>query len=202
MTYVVGVTGGIGSGKSAATAEFEKLGITIVDADVVARQVVMPGTPCLQAIAEHFGNQLLTEGGELNRKALRQRVFSNPQEKEWLNKLLHPAIREEIISQLEQADSPYVILSAPLLLENGLEKYCQRVLVIDAPESLQISRTIQRDDSPKKEVEAIMKAQLSRSERLKKANDVLNNDGSLEQLEQQVLQLHQRYLAATVAQEK
>jgi len=202
MTYVVGVTGGIGSGKSAATAEFEKLGITVVDADVVARQVVMPGTPCLQAIAEHFGNQLLTEGGELNRKALRQRVFSNPQEKEWLNKLLHPAIRQELISQLEQADSPYVILSAPLLLENGLEKYCQRVLVVDAPESLQISRTIQRDDSPKKEVEAIMKAQLSRSERLKKANDVLNNDGSLEQLEQQVLQLHQRYLAATVAQEK
>lgn len=202
MTYVVGVTGGIGSGKSAATAEFEKLGITVVDADVVARQVVMPGTPCLQAIAEHFGNQLLTEGGELNRKALRQRVFSNPQEKEWLNKLLHPAIRQEIISQLEQADSPYVILSAPLLLENGLEKYCQRVLVVDVPESLQISRTIQRDDSPKKEVEAIMKAQLSRSERLEKANDVLNNDGSLEQLKQQVLQLHQRYLAATVAQEK
>ncbi|WP_417440061.1 dephospho-CoA kinase [Idiomarina abyssalis] len=202
MTYVVGVTGGIGSGKSAATAEFEKLGITVVDADVVARQVVMPGTPCLQAIAEHFGNQLLTEGGELNRKALRQRVFSNPREKEWLNKLLHPAIRQELISQLEQADSPYVILSAPLLLENGLEKYCQRVLVVDAPEALQISRTIQRDDSPKKEVEAIMKAQLSRSERLEKANDVLNNDGSLEQLEQQVLQLHQRYLAATVAQEK
>lgn len=202
MTYVVGVTGGIGSGKSAATAEFEKLGITVVDADVVARQVVMPGTPCLQSIAEHFGNQLLTEGGELNRKALRQRVFSNPREKEWLNKLLHPAIRQELISQLEQADSPYVILSAPLLLENGLEKYCQRVLVVDVPESLQISRTIQRDDSPKKEVEAIMKAQLSRSERLKKANDVLNNDGSLEQLEQQVLQLHQRYLAATVAQEK
>ena len=202
MTYVVGVTGGIGSGKSAATAEFEKLGITVVDADVVARQVVMPGTPCLQAIAEHFGNQLLTEGGELNRKALRQRVFSNPREKEWLNELLHPAIRQELISQLELADSPYVILSAPLLLENGLEKYCQRVLVIDVPESLQISRTIQRDDSPKKEVEAIMKAQLSRSERLKKANDVLNNDGSLEQLEQQVLQLHQRYLAATVAQEK
>ncbi len=202
MTYVVGVTGGIGSGKSAATAEFEKLSITVVDADVVARQVVMPGTPCLQAIAEHFGNQLLTEGGELNRKALRQRVFSNPREKEWLNKLLHPAIRQELISQLEQADSPYVILSAPLLLENGLEKYCQRVLVVDVPESLQISRTIQRDDSPKKEVEAIMKAQLSRSERLEKANDVLNNDGSLEQLKQQVLQLHQRYLAATIAQEK
>jgi len=202
MSYVVGVTGGIGSGKSAATAEFEKLGITVVDADVVPRQVVMPGTPCLQAIAEHFGNQLLTEGGELNRKALRQRVFSNPEEKEWLNKLLHPAIRQELISQLEQADSPYVILSAPLLLENGLEKYCQRVLVVDVPESLQISRTIQRDNSPKSEVEAIMKAQLSRDERLKRANDVLNNDGSLEQLEQQVLQLHQRYLAATVAQEK
>jgi dephospho-CoA kinase len=202
MTYVVGVTGGIGSGKSAATAEFEKLGITVVDADVVARQVVMPGTPCLQAIAEHFGDAILTADRELNRKALRQRVFSNPEEKEWLNKLLHPAIRQEIISQLEQAGSPYVILSAPLLLENGLEKYCQRVLVVDVPESLQISRTIHRDDSPKSEVEAIMKAQLSRNERLKRANDVLNNDGSLEQLEQQVLQLHQRYLAATVAQEK
>ncbi|MGM0429964.1 MAG: dephospho-CoA kinase [Pseudomonadota bacterium] len=202
MTYVVGVTGGIGSGKSAATAEFEKLGITVVDADIVARQVVMPGTPCLQEIAKHFGDKLLTADGELNRKALRQRVFSNPQEKEWLNRLLHPAIRQEIINQLEQADSPYVILSAPLLLENGLEKYCQRVLVVDVPESLQLERTIQRDNSPKEEVEAIMKAQLSRDERLKKANDVLNNDGNLEQLKQQVLQLHQRYLAATVAQEK
>lgn len=202
MTYVVGVTGGIGSGKSAATAEFERLGITVVDADIVSRQVVMPGSPCLQAIAEHFGSDLLTDKGELDRKALRQKIFSDPAEKDWLNSLLHPAIREEILAQLEQASSPYVILSAPLLLENNLDKYCQRVLVVDVPEELQLQRTIQRDKSPKEEVEAIMKAQLSREVRLRKADDILNNEGSIDELLQQVNQLHQRYLAATVAQEK
>ncbi len=202
MTYVVGVTGGIGSGKSAATAEFERLGITVVDADIVSRQVVMPGSPCLQAIAEHFGSDLLTDKGELDRKALRQRVFSDPTEKDWLNSLLHPAIREEILAQLEQANSPYVILSAPLLLENNLEKYCQRVVVVDVPEELQLQRTIQRDESPREEVEAIMKAQLSREARLRKADDILNNEGSIDELRRQVNQLHQRYLAATVAQEK
>ncbi|MGM7448673.1 dephospho-CoA kinase [Idiomarina sp. ST20R2A10] len=202
MTYVVGVTGGIGSGKSAATAEFERLGITVIDADIVSRQVVMPGSPCLQAIAEHFGRDLLTDKGELDRKALRQRVFSDPTEKDWLNSLLHPAIREEILAQLEQANSPYVILSAPLLLENNLDKYCQRVLVVDVSEELQLQRTIQRDESPKEEVEAIMKAQLSRETRLRKADDILNNEGSIDELRRQVNQLHQRYLAATVAQEK
>ncbi|MBL4857482.1 MAG: dephospho-CoA kinase [Idiomarina sp.] len=202
MTYVVGVTGGIGSGKSAATAEFEKLGITVIDADIVSRQVVMPGTPCLRAIAEHFGRDLLTDKGELDRKALRQKVFSDPAEKDWLNSLLHPAIREEILTQLVQASSPYVILSAPLLLENNLDKYCQRVLVVDVPEELQLQRTIQRDESPKEEVEAIMKAQLSRKARLRKADDILNNEGSIDQLRRQVNQLHQRYLAATVAQEE
>jgi len=202
MTYVVGVTGGIGSGKSAATAEFEKLGITVIDADIVSRQVVTPGTPCLRAIAEHFGRDLLTDKGELDRKALRQKVFSDPAEKDWLNSLLHPAIREEILTQLEQASSPYVILSAPLLLENNLDKYCQRVLVVDVPEELQLQRTIQRDESPKEEVEAIMKAQLSRKARLRKADDILNNESSIDQLRRQVNQLHQRYLAATVAQEE
>ncbi|MGO1328506.1 MAG: dephospho-CoA kinase [Idiomarina loihiensis] len=202
MTYVVGVTGGIGSGKSAATAEFERLGITVVDADIVSRQVVMPGSPCLQAIEEHFGSDLLTDKEELDRKALRQRIFSDPEEKDWLNSLLHPAIREEILAQLEQASSPYVILSAPLLLENNLDKYCQRVLVVDIPEELQLQRTIQRDESPKEEVEAIMKAQLSREARLRKADDILNNEGSIDELRRQVNQLHQRYLAATVAQEK
>lgn len=202
MTYVVGVTGGIGSGKSAATAEFERLGITVVDADIISRQVVMPGSPCLQAIAEHFGSDLLTDKGGLDRKALRQKIFSDPAEKDWLNSLLHPVIREEILAQLEQANSPYVILSAPLLLENNLDKYCQRVLVVDVPEELQLQRTIQRDESPKEEVEAIMKAQLSRGARLRKADDILNNEGSIDELRQQVNQLHQRYLAAIVAQEK
>lgn len=202
MTYVVGVTGGIGSGKSAATAEFERLGITVIDADIVSRQVVMPGSPCLQAIAEHFGSDLLTDKGKLDRKALRQKIFSDPAEKDWLNSLLHPAIREEILAQLEQASSPYVILSAPLLLENNLDKYCQRVLVVDVPEELQLQRTIHRDESPKEEVKAIMKAQLSREARLRKADDILNNEGSIDELRRQVNQLHQRYLAATVAQEK
>lgn len=201
MTYVVGVTGGIGSGKSAATAEFEKLGITVVDADIVSRQLVMPGSPCLQAIVEHFGRDLLTDKGELDRKALRQRVFSDSAEKNWLNNLLHPAIREEILAQLEQARSPYVILSAPLLLENNLDKYCQRVLVLDVPEELQLQRTIQRDESPREEVEVIMKSQLSRDARRLKADDILSNEGSIDELRQQVNQLHRRYLAVAIAQE-
>lgn len=201
MTYVVGVTGGIGSGKSAATAEFEKLGITVVDADIVSRQLVMPGSPCLQAIVEYFGRDLLTDKGELDRKALRQRVFSDSAEKNWLNNLLHPAIREEILAQLEQARSPYVILSAPLLLENNLDKYCQRVLVLDVPEELQLQRTIQRDESPKEEVEVIMKSQLSRDARRLKADDILSNEGSIDELRRQVNQLHRRYLAVAIAQE-
>lgn len=202
MTFVVGVTGGIGSGKSAATAAFEALGIAVVDADVVAREVVLPGTSCLDQIAAHFGDAVLTDEGTLDRKALRHIVFSDAQAKDWLNALLHPAIRRELLKQLAQAQSSYVILSAPLLLENGLQQYCDRVVVVDAPESTQRQRVARRDGSAKEEVDAIMRSQLSRTERLHQADDVIDNAGTLEALQQQVATLHQRYLAATIAPQK
>lgn len=202
MTFVVGLTGGIGSGKSAATAAFEALGIVVVDADVVAREVVLPGTPCLKQIAAHFGDSVLTENGTLNRKALRHIVFSDAREKDWLNALLHPAIRRELLKQLAQAQSAYVILSAPLLLENGLQQYCDRVVVVDVPESTQRQRVVRRDDSSEEEVNAIMRSQLSRTERLHQADDVIDNAGTLEALRQQVTALHHRYLTATIAPQK
>lgn len=194
VTTVIGVTGGIGSGKSAATDYFATQGIDIVDADVVARQVVAPGESALAAITERFGNTIVDANGELDRAALRAIVFSDEQQKLWLNKLLHPIIRQRILDQLDGASSPYGILVAPLLLENGLERYCQRVLVIDVPEHLQITRTAQRDQVDAEQVSAIIDSQLDRNARLSKADDVVQNDGSLAHLHQQLAELHQRYL--------
>lgn len=202
MAYVVGVTGGIGSGKSAVTAAFEALGITVIDADVVAREVVMPGTACLHQITEYFGDTVLTDTGTLNRKALRHIVFSDAKAKDWLNALLHPAIRRELLKQLTQAQSDYAILSAPLLLENGLQQYCDRIVVVDVPESTQRQRVARRDGSSGDEVDAIMRSQLNRTDRLRQADDVIDNTGTLDALNQQVTALHQRYLAATIAPQK
>lgn len=199
MTYVVGVTGGIGSGKTAATDEFNRLGITVVDADIVARNVVKPGSPCLKKIQAHFGNEVLLSNGQLDRKTLREKVFSDNSAKDWLNNLLHPEIRRQIIKQLSQASSTYVILSAPLLLENGLDKYCDRVLVIDVPESLQIERTVARDETSVKQVDAILQAQMTRNDRREKADDIVINDTTLEALHSTVQQLHNRYLEAAIA---
>ena len=138
--FVVGLTGGIGSGKSAVSDLFAQQGIDIVDADVVARQVVEPGTPALQAIIDHFGEAIVTDNGTLNRPALRKRVFENDLDKQWLNALLHPAIRAEMQTQLEVATSPYVVFSVPLLIENGLDSMADTVLVVDCSEETQLAR--------------------------------------------------------------
>ncbi|WP_300320036.1 dephospho-CoA kinase [Idiomarina sp.] len=199
MTYVVGVTGGIGSGKTAATDEFQRLGIDVIDADVVAREVVEPGSACLKEIQHHFGPEVIQRDGHLDRKALREKVFSNNDEKEWLNQLLHPEIRRQILTQLNNASSRYVILSAPLLLENGLDKYCDQVLVIDAPESLQVERTVTRDNTSEEQVAAILNAQMTREERRRKADDIIVNDTTLDALHTQVQELHRRYLDAAIA---
>lgn len=191
--FVVGLTGGIGSGKTAASDYFASLGIAVIDADVVAREVVAPGTPSLEAIAEHFGQQVIDANGQLDRRALRNIVFNDATQKEWLNALLHPAIRERLLAQLAAARSDYVVLVAPLLLENQLDTYCHRVLVIDAPEALQIQRTARRDDSSPEHVKAIMTAQLPRQERLRKADDIVTNDADLTHLQQQLQQLDRRY---------
>lgn len=192
--FIVGLTGGIGCGKTTVSNLFQAHGVPVIDADIVSRQVVQPGSPCLNAITEHFGADILLESGELNRSLLRQKVFSNTEEKAWLNNLLHPAIRQKILSELAEVQSAYAILVAPLLLENGLEQYVQRVLVIDVPESVQLKRTLARDNSSEQQVKAIMAAQLPRRERLQRADDVITNDSSEADLIPKVAALHQQYL--------
>ena len=192
--FLVGLTGGIGCGKSTVTALFAKLGVQYVDADIVAREVVMPGTACLDAIFRHFGSGILNSSGELDRAALRQRVFTNAADKAWLEQLLHPAIRQEMLAQLAALTSPYALLVAPLLLENKLNRLVQRVLVIDLPESLQLQRAMARDSSSEQHIKAIMAAQISRTERLKLADDIITNDSNIADLAPQVAALHQQYL--------
>ena len=142
--HVIGLTGGIGSGKSAATEAFKSLGISIVDADEVARDVVAVGSEGLRHIVARFGRGILLEDGQLNRPALRERVFSYEGDKHWLNQLLHPLIRAKMLADIGAAPSAYCILSVPLLIENNMENLCDRVIVVDCPESLQLSRALQR----------------------------------------------------------
>lgn len=193
--YIVALTGGIGSGKSTVANLFAELGVELVDADIVAREVVAPGSPALGAIAAHFGPAIITADGTLDCRALRERVFANPDEKAWLNGLLHPVIREEMVRQCAATRSPYCLLVVPLLVENGLTGLGQRVLVVDVDEQTQIARTCQRDGVTPEAAGAIVAAQASRAERLAKAQDViLNQDKSLETLRAEILVLHQRYL--------
>jgi dephospho-CoA kinase len=192
--FIVGLTGGIGCGKTTVTELFQALGIQAVDADIVARQVVMPGTPGFNAIKAHFGANIVQPTGEINRAQLRQRVFSNSADKAWLEQLLHPAIRQELLTQLAALTSPYALLVAPLLLENKLKQYVQRVLVIDLPEQLQLERAMARDAANAGQISAIMAAQMSRTERLTLADDIITNDSNVADLPPQVARLHQRYL--------
>jgi dephospho-CoA kinase len=192
--WILGLTGGIGSGKSAAAQHFINLGIHAVDADHAARWVVEPGRPALAQIAEHFGAQVLQADGQLDRAALRQLIFEIPDERRWLEKLLHPLIAEEIAAHLTRAQSPYAILVSPLLIESGQHAITQRVLVIDAPQQLQIERTLQRDQTSEQQVQAILKVQASREERIRHADDVLVNDRDLAWLHSEVERLHHFYL--------
>lgn len=192
--YTVGLTGGIGCGKSTVTALFAKLGVQHVDADIVAREVVMPGTACFNAICDQFGSSVLTDSGVLDRAALRQRVFTNNSDKLWLEQLLHPAIRTELLLQLAALSSPYVLLVAPLLLENALDKYVNRVLLIDLPEAMQLQRAMARDNANQQQIQAIMAAQMTREARLQRADDIINNDSTVAALQAQVNRLHRFYL--------
>ena len=194
MTYVIGVTGGIGSGKTAVSDHFESLGITVVDADIASRTVVEPGKPALTKIAEHFGADILLDDGALDRAKLRAAIFRDDSERQWLEALLHPLIREEIVNGLDNAKSSYAILVSPLLVESGQNQLVERVLVVDVPESLQLERTVKRDSNSEEQVKAIIAAQASRQQRLDFADDVITNDGSLSQLQSQVEELHHQYL--------
>jgi len=192
--FIIGLTGGIGSGKTAASNYFFSKGITVVDADLVSRIVVEPGRPALTEIAQHFGNTLINKEGALDRTALRKIVFDKPNERLWLEALLHPLIAKEIQKQLQDSKSPYTILVSPILFESGQNLYTQRTLVIDAPENLQISRTSVRDNTDAASVKSIMKVQTERAIRTAKANDVIINDGTLEDLHKKIDVLHETYL--------
>lgn len=196
---IIGLTGGIGSGKSEACRCFIARGITVVDADVVAREVVTPGRPALEKIREHFGDEILlfekeSQQRTLDRSKLREIIFNNPIEKIWIEKLLHPLVNQQIREQLENTYGPYTILASPLLLETQQYRLVDRVLVVDASEPLQIERASQRDTNNEAQIRAIMSTQLSRQERCAKANDIIQNHGSLIELDEQIENLHQLYL--------
>jgi len=192
--WVLGLTGGIGCGKTAVSDMLAELGITVVDADIIARHVVKPGSKGLKAITAHFGSEILNEHGTLNRSELRARIFSNPTQKTWLNALLHPLIRAQLISDLNRAQSDYVVLVAPLLFENQLDSYCNRTLLIDVPLEVQIARTTQRDNISTEQAQQIINAQLSREHKQQKADDILDNNRDLNDVKQDLLKLHQYYL--------
>ncbi len=197
--FVVGITGGIGSGKSAVTDHLETLDITVVDADKVARVVVEPGTSGLAAIVEHFGEDLLLADGGLDRAALRKIVFDNPEERKVLEGITHPRIRDEIARQLSEASSPYVVLSSPLLLESGQNTFTDYVVVVDVPEEVQLRRTMARDDNSEALVKQIMAAQLDRQTRLARADTSITNDASLEELCERVEAMHEDLLVRAAA---
>ncbi|MBO1271654.1 dephospho-CoA kinase [Shewanella sp. 4t3-1-2LB] len=192
--YIVGLTGGIGSGKTTVANLFAELGVAIIDADVIAREVVAPGSAGLQQIIEHFGTEMLNADGTLNRAKLRETVFSAAEERRWLNQLLHPMIRQRMLAQAQAATSPYAIMVVPLLFENGLECLVNHTLVIDIGKDTQIWRTIDRDHVSKTQVINIIDSQISREQRLAKADDVINNEGDVESLKSQILALHNNYL--------
>jgi len=191
---IVGLTGGIGSGKSEVSRRFENLGIDVIDADVIAREVVSVDKPALKDIIEHFGQQILNADKTLNRKKLRELIFNDQSEKKWLEELLHPIIRAETITQLENSKSAYQILSSPLLLETNQHELVDRILVVDADESLQISRAMTRDTNNPKQIKKIIATQMSRVERRLKADDIIENHGELQSLDIQVEQLHNFYM--------
>lgn len=193
-TWILGIAGGIGSGKTAATDYLHSLGITIVDADVVSREVVAPGQPALVAIHQYFGDEVLLENGQLNRPWLRQRVFSDPEQRLALEAITHPAIRDRLRQQLQAATSPYAVLASPLLWESGQVHFVQRTLLIDVSETTQMLRASQRDGVSEAQINAIMKAQWSRGQRLARADDVVSNEGSVADLQRQLDKLHQQYL--------
>ena len=193
MTLVVGLTGGIGSGKSAVSKRFEALGICVVDADLAARVVVEPGRPALGRIAARHGEDILSDDGGLDRRRLREIVFASEQERLWLEALLHPLIGEELRRQLSEANSPYALLVSPLLKEAGQDQLVDRVLIVDVPESVQVERTLARDGGSESTVRSIISTQLSRQSRLAMADDVIDNTRGFAHLDSEVERLDALY---------
>jgi dephospho-CoA kinase len=196
----IGLTGGIASGKSTVSALFAALGVPVIDTDQIAREVVAPGTELLARVVAHFGADMLTPAGELNRRALRERVFADPEERASLEAMMHPAIMTELQRRAASGGGPYQILAIPLLVEHHLGSSVDRVLLVDCAEELQLRRVQIRDGATVAQARAVLAAQASRAARLAIADDVIVNDGDLDQLRGQVEVLHIRY--GTLARER
>jgi dephospho-CoA kinase len=194
---VIGLTGGIGSGKSAASQCFERRGVPIVDADVVAREVVAPGEPALTEIARAFGDEMIQDDGALDRARLRERVFADPEARKRLEGILHPRIRERMAAHLAAlpAGTPYAVLVIPLLLETGQRDLVDRILVIEAGEPVRVARVAARDRASTDQVRRVIAAQCSADERAAMADDLLLNEGSESELDANVAVMHEKYLS-------
>ncbi|OCG44837.1 dephospho-CoA kinase [Gilliamella sp. Choc5-1] len=194
MPYVVALSGGIASGKSTIANLFDKLGVPIIDADIIARQVVQIGSDAFNQIVKHFSQEILLANGELDRSQLREIIFNNDHERLWLNHLLHPIIQQETQKQIAMQSATYVIWVVPLLVENNLHTLADRVLIIDTPVSLQLARLVKRDNISESLAKKMILSQVSLQKRLSYADDIIVNDGNLASLTAQVNQLHQQYL--------
>ncbi len=192
--FVVGITGGIGAGKTTVADYFAARGITLVDADQAARQVVEPGQPVLAQIAAHFGPGTLFPDGQLDRRALRERIFNHAPDRHWLEQQLHPLINALLKEEIANARSAYVALVSPLLFEAGQRTLVDRVLVVDVPESVQIERAMRRDKLSGEHIQAIMRSQMDRQTRLRLADDSVNNNATPELLHAQLDRLHRDYI--------
>ncbi len=191
---IIGLTGGICSGKSTVSAIFEKLGVPVIDADLIARELVMPGLPAHARIISVFGRGIIARDGSLDRDRMRRIVFADPEKRKTLENILHPLIRKEMQQRAAKLDTPYCIFSIPLLIESRQQTLVNRILVVDVPESLQYTRLKQRDRMTDKEVRAILSAQADRKQRLEFADDIIINDRDFTSLGKQVEALHQQYL--------
>jgi dephospho-CoA kinase len=198
----IGLTGGIASGKSTAAARFAELGVPVIDADEVARAMVVPGEAGYAQILERFGRGIIAEAGELDRRALRDRVFADPQQRRDLEAILHPLIRVEMERRENLASGPYVVFAIPLLVESGARDRVDRILVVDAEEPVQVERLVRRDGGTLEQAQAILAAQASRASRLSAADDVLANVGSVAELRHAVDLLHERYLSLAAAKSR
>lgn len=195
MALVIGVTGGIASGKTTVADLFQQeFGIEIVDADIVARQVVEPKSQGLKAIEQHFGQSVIQQDGTLDRATLREIIFSDPSQKEWLNNLLHPMIRTRMLAELAQVQSDYALLVIPLMVENNLQALADKVLVVDVEEQTQIQRTVERDQVDAVQAKAILSSQATREQRLAIADYVIKNNTENQKLLPQITELHKKFL--------
>ncbi len=192
--FVVGLTGGIGSGKTIASDRFEELGVKVVDADIASRVVVEIGKPALSSIEGQFGSDVISDDGSLNRAKLREIIFKDDEAKSWLESLLHPLIGQHILDEIASATSRYVILVSPLLFETTQFQMCNRTLLIDVPKDIQILRTAKRDKVPESQVEKIIASQMDRDQKIGKADDVIVNDGEIGDLISKIDKIHQRYI--------